>query len=238
MEQPRTGRRARGALHGDRRRLDAHLRVDRCRRGYLLGSGRRGGHTPRPPRGDQRGASARLRPGSRRRGRLLGIRCRRDWSTPGRYSAISVGGDRACAITDAGEAVCWGYRADEWGTPPPGPFTEISVGYSEFNERACALTGEGEVRCWAQFSSRQAPPGRYVAVAAGVTHACAISEAGEAVCWNTRSNGGSPYRPENALGGRYTAISASKHRTCAITDQGSLVCWGDANYEQWPLSGL
>ena len=81
VEQPRTGRRARGALHGDRRRLDAHLRVDRCRRGYLLGSGRRGGHTPRPPRGDQRGLLGRLRPGSRRRGRLLGIRCRRDWST-------------------------------------------------------------------------------------------------------------------------------------------------------------
>ena len=65
VEQPRTGRRARGALHGDRRRLDAYLRVDRCRRGDLLGSGRRGGHTPRPPRGDQRGLLGRLRPGSR-----------------------------------------------------------------------------------------------------------------------------------------------------------------------------
>ena len=88
----------------------------------------------------------------------------------GRYKALAVGWQHACALTDAGEPVCWawesrrydGYKEDtpaespyhdQLTQPPPGPFIAISA--SEF--RTCALTPPGEVVCWGDVEYEQIP---------------------------------------------------------------------------------
>ena len=79
---------------------------------------------------------------------------------PGRYVAVTVGGVHTCALTEDGEAVCWG-RARDWydfgqTDPPPGRYTAISAG----SARTCAVTLEGEIVCWGDtdYELRPIPP--------------------------------------------------------------------------------
>ena len=86
---------------------------------------------------------------------------------PGRYTALAVGWQHACALNEAGEAVCWAWASrrskdeepyknpfhDALIQPPPGPFIAISA--SEF--RSCAVTEVGEVVCWGDVEYEQMP---------------------------------------------------------------------------------
>ena len=67
--------------------------------------------------------------------------------------AVSTHLPHVCALTTAGEAVCFssywrGTRGFAYTyedvTPTPGSYTAISAG----KYRACALTEAGEVACW------------------------------------------------------------------------------------------
>ena len=79
-----------------------------------------------------------------------GLRCWREsgpaWDAPlGRYVAVSGSGERTCALTEEGEALCW----SAWGDyreidTPPGLYTAISSS----ENRTCGVTGEGAVVCW------------------------------------------------------------------------------------------
>ena len=77
-----------------------------------------------------------------------------------RHASISVRRGRACALTEDGEAVCWGSPRDwnDFGQtdPPPGRYAAISAG----SARTCAVTLEGEVVCWGDtdYELRPIPP--------------------------------------------------------------------------------
>ena len=157
-----------------------------------------------------------------------------------RYAAISTGGLHACAITEAGKAVCeaaspeW-WLGDELVMRPPDPaparYTAISAGgrfpgtSADRTAYACALTVAGRAVCWGNAENKverpDPPPGGYVAVSDGEGHTCALSAAGEAVCWGWNNYGQAEVPP-----GRYTAISAGALKTCAITVAGEVACWG------------
>ena len=143
-------------------------------------------------------------------------------TAPGRrYVALDVGGGvvdggNACALTDLGEAVCWGSVANRVPRPdsPPGGYIAVSDGYGH----TCALTGAGEVVCWGWNNLGQVdvPEGRYAAISAGYASTCALTEAGGAVCWGA---------PRHTLpNGRYRAIAAGYEAACALTDEGEPVC--------------
>ena len=143
---------------------------------------------------------------------------------PGVYTDITVGTEHACALTEDGEAVCWGVeRGDVWDTPP-GTYSFIEA---EGNT-TCAITDEGAVVCWATGGapigegepdpSRDSPPGRYKAISWGF-FGCLRGE-WASVCEGFTS--GPP--PERFDWGVHA---------CALTEEGEAVCWGLLT-DLWP----
>ena len=146
---------------------------------------------------------------------------------PGRYTALTVGGGHACALTEAGEAVCWGSNAYGQAEAPSGTYSAISAGSGD----TCALTDAGEIECWGREMSELPPPGRYRAVSTNGVHACALTEDGEAVCWG---GGWDDFGETEPPPGRYVAISVGQRsgegahpaNSCALAEDGAVVCWG------------
>ena len=146
----------------------------------------------------------------------------------GRYTAISAGALHSCAITTAGDAVCWGdnsYFGDDLDNlptdVPAGEYTAISAGGSL---HSCAITTAGDAKCWPAYSyygQTNVPAGKYTTISAGFEHSCAVTTAGEAKCWGLNDE-----RQADAPDGEYTAISAGARQSCAITTAGDAVCWG------------
>ncbi len=128
---------------------------------------------------------------------------------------IAAGGDHTCAITNAGEVVCWGGNnkgqlGDTTTTDRPRPTTvpglssgieTISVGGSH----TCVLV-TGSVKCWGW--------NRYGQLGDG-----------------TATDRSTPVAVSGLLSG-VQAISAGGGHTCALTNAGGVKCWGDNEYGQ------
>ena len=85
-----------------------------------------------------------------------------------------------CALSEAGEAHCWGrWTAEDWPSPPSGPFTAISVA----PDHACALRPDGPAACWGP--SAPPPPGdvRFTALASVEAQTCGITPESQIHCW-------------------------------------------------------
>ena len=152
-------------------------------------------------------------------------------SRSGRYTSLSVGLDHACALTEDGEAVCWGDNDHGQAEAPPGRYTAISAA----SAHTCAVTTGGEIVCWGRDIGEQPPPGRFEAVSTSGGHACALTEDGEAVCWGGLLNI-NDYGETDVPTGRYVAISLGRRgveggfhpaNSCALTEDGKVVCWGE-----------
>ena len=86
---------------------------------------------------------------------------------PGGVSAISVGGDRACAVKEEGGVWCWGNSHDglfdNTATESPAPVPGLEHGViavSTGSDHACALTIDG-VWCWGDDGPGPARHERY-----------------------------------------------------------------------------
>jgi alpha-tubulin suppressor-like RCC1 family protein len=129
-------------------------------------------------------------------------------------TAIDAGTAMACALSQAGDAYCWGSNNGGklgrgiWTrfAPEPArvehgePFHSITVG----NQHACGLTVSGVPVCWGnnQFGAvgdgsvqhRPSPTAvsgnpRFVQISAGFWHTCAVTGGGEAYCWGQNQHG-------------------------------------------------
>ncbi len=120
---------------------------------------------------------------------------------------ISTSTGRACAVTTAGAAVCWGTgplgdgTANDSATPVDvvglgTNVSRVSVGGS-IN---CALLTSGAVSCWGSSVGDGTPTHRpspvkviglsnVTAISAGDLHACAVTASGAARCWDYNSSG-------------------------------------------------
>ena len=128
--------------------------------------------------------------------------------------AIDAGFEGTCAITDDGDAWCWG--RNESGEVGDGTtenrfeptlvtgLARPAVGISRGHDHACALLDDGSGWCWGDNTVGELGIGRHVggatseprpvqirgvpalvAVSAGAGFTCALSNAGGAWCWGT-----------------------------------------------------
>ena len=166
---------------------------------------------------------------------------------PGRYTALSGTGIYNCALTEAGEAVCWyGEWERDWPTPdrdarsaegapswvpywssmpdaPLGPFVAITIGFSSYEGEdgtsACAARPDGGFACWRSHGSRHGPAVREPFELDGDGSGTLIDgDFCEVNGW------GGPHC-DFAYVDRYVAISHGARHTCGITTEGAAECW-------------
>ena len=161
----------------------------------------------------------------------------------GPFTSVGVNVDDACALTEAGDAICWFIGDSRVSTSVTGPFISIASG----DGPTCAVTKAGEIQCWdptgqpipayADDPSRNAPLGVYSTLSYDAGYSCAITVDGKAVCWALKSfweDLAPPDPPDdvfssivvnywnNALGSLYLTV-------CGLTVSGEVVCWAGSN---------
>ena len=130
-------------------------------------------------------------------------------------TAISVGEQRACALTSAGGVKCWGHNAygeigDGTTTDAKTPATPIGlsegvVSVATGATSSCAVMSNGTVKCWGQDGAgqlgdkstsayRSSPVQVWglsdaASVGVGWGHACAVTTTGALQCWGSNNNG-------------------------------------------------
>ena len=130
--------------------------------------------------------------------------------------AIAAGGDRTCALTNAGGVKCWGENG--YGQLGDGTTTDRLTPV-DVNGLTSGVS----------------------AIAAGSYHTCAVTNAGSVKCWGYNEFGqlGDGTRTKRLtpvdVGGLTSdvmMVAAGDYHTCALTNAGSVKCWGKNNYSQ------
>jgi alpha-tubulin suppressor-like RCC1 family protein len=129
-----------------------------------------------------------------------------------RFTALFSGGAHTCALTNDGDAYCWGAN---WGGGLGDGTTEnrslpTLVSTTErfetlsLGSHTCGLTPADEVWCWGQNSDGQVGIGsrattllpqkvstteKFSQVSAGGSHTCATTPAGALFCWGSNERG-------------------------------------------------
>ncbi|MCH8850048.1 MAG: RCC1 repeat-containing protein, partial [Chloroflexi bacterium] len=131
-------------------------------------------------------------------------------------TAASLGDAHTCALTTAGNVLCWGDNdAGQLGDGTSGGIRATPVAVSGLEGavsvaagflHTCALTTEGGVKCWGSNFFGQLGTGGgaaesalpvdvsgltsgVAAIAAGGYHTCAVTLAGGVVCWGRNDHG-------------------------------------------------
>jgi alpha-tubulin suppressor-like RCC1 family protein len=129
-------------------------------------------------------------------------------------TAIAAGNSHTCALTNAGEVLCWG-----WGFY--GQLGNNSTNSSSVPVSVGGLTEP-------------------IAIATGGTHSCALEKSGAALCWgddqsgqlgNNQSIDSDVPVPVMGLAPNGVAIVAGTAHTCVLIAGGTLQCWG------WNVAG-
>ncbi len=152
-------------------------------------------------------------------------------------TAISVGGNSACALLLDGAVQCWGQnRYGQLGngttitsTTPVAvsglaDATAVSTGGAYQGEgAACALLSGGTVQCWGDNYHGELGNGSTT----GPDRCCGVGES-DGGCAGTLPCSTTPVAVGGLMGA--TAISVGGVSTCALLSGGTVQCWGDNYY--------
>ena len=139
---------------------------------------------------------------------------------------VSAGEDYTCALTDAGEVLCWGRNVHGQLGYGSGGLTDHPVSVvTSGDDNAPHLSG-------------------IIQISAGGAHACALTVEGAVTCWGNGVYGqlgnkkiaNSNYAVDVVTSNSDTApltgivqINAGYLHTCAVTSAGGVKCWGISN---------
>lgn len=127
---------------------------------------------------------------------------------------VDVGGDHACAVTDAGEVWCWGWNL----------VGQLGDGTNDTADTPVAVVGLPS-------------PGRAQAVATGRNFTCALLVDGSVSCWGddyygqlgdgpTNSSSNAPL-PQSTCPARASRSRSPPRRTTRAPCSPTATCWGD-----------
>ncbi len=145
-----------------------------------------------------------------------------------RFSAITGGGNHACALNLAGAAFCWG---------------KDSTGQLGDRRRVNSTTPIPVVGPDGLLATAL----RFSEIEAGDYHTCGIERtSGRAYCWGDGGFGAVGHGradtvdvPTPVSGDLvFQHISAGRHHTCGVTRSGDMYCWGANSSGQLGVSGL
>lgn len=130
------------------------------------------------------------------------------------YKSVATGGEHSCAVSEAGEAYCWGRGLDG----------ELGIGVKENRSTPAKVVGNIT----------------FTQITAGTNHTCALAADGRAFCWGWNSffQRGNPTDTrdsepvEVSTNERFRSISAGAHHTCALSVDSLAFCWGYNRYGQ------
>jgi len=141
---------------------------------------------------------------------------------------VASGNVNTCALTVAGEAVCWG--TDNWGesSPPPIQFVEVDLGPDYVG---CGVSTKQEIACWGLtgYLSKVPSGSGYSSISVESNYACTLDRVGALLCWGDTSGEHEDYGQvsEAPNGESFVQVSAGEGHACALKDDGSVVCWGN-----------
>lgn len=129
------------------------------------------------------------------------------------FASVDVGNDsHACAVTDGGEAYCWGAN---WNG---------QLGDGTWDDRDAPTLVAGGLL--------------WQSVTAGGGHSCGVTTGGAVYCWGYNGNGQAGQSetwedhptPQLVDDTRtYMDVGAADEHSCALTDTGDVYCWGYDN---------
>ena len=127
-----------------------------------------------------------------------------------RFVTVSAGADHACALTDRGDAYCWG--SNEFG--------QLGNGAADSVPRTRPVRVSSDLK--------------FRTLVAGLSHTCAITRDGVAFCWGandsaqlgdgTIKNSAAPVRV--ATDTKFKTIGPGGTHTCAVSMNNVGYCWG------------
>jgi alpha-tubulin suppressor-like RCC1 family protein len=159
---------------------------------------------------------------------------------------VAAHGNRTCALTRAGDVLCWGGGAPRAAkVPGVEGAAQISIGWWH----ACAALRDGRAVCWGPAwlgdgvagSASGGGPAlvQGVADAVGVSDSCVLRRSGEVLCWNTETLALAPDQrlpPSAEVQGVADAIAVSGDLILRATGEVWAVRPLDAGYAADPVA--
>jgi alpha-tubulin suppressor-like RCC1 family protein len=142
---------------------------------------------------------------------------------------LTLGGLHTCAVSVAGDGLCWGYNA----SGQLGDGTTTTRGLPVAVAGGLTFRTDPAVIFPSPDPDFPLPPGPFLA--AGYDHTCGITSGGATVCWGLNQDGqlGDGTRTARTtpttVGGShaFAAVTAGLRHTCALDTAGAAFCWGD-----------
>jgi alpha-tubulin suppressor-like RCC1 family protein len=164
----------------------------------------------------------------------------------GSVSAVALGGDHACAISD-GHVLCWGLNQQgqlgdgtrlDSATPKPVSDIADAVSIAAGFDSTCVVRASSALWCWGGGKPLAHVLDGVQQVGVGMSHACARLSGGRVQCWGQNAFGqlgnGTNQSSEQPIdtGVMAADLSVGFDHTCAIDTQGDAWCWGNGQSGQ------